>query len=411
MTVTARELHVRNLTFTFIVVAAVTAAGCSRDAVDAPDAGHDAAVAVSTTRATMVSLPSTFEAGGIVRSRLTAPVASRVMATVLDVKVRAGDRVRRGAPLILLDAREPAANRDRATAAVAAAEESATAAEADVVAAEANLTLARATHRRIADLAGRRSATAQELDQAEAALASADAQVRGARARRASAVAQRDAARAGLVAAATNLGYAQLSAPFDGIVSERTVDPGAMAAPGVPLLIVEDPAGLRLEVKIDESRAAQVRVGDAAAVQAGDRDSAAPDSWIPARVTEIARIDPASHAFVVKIDLPADRTWLTGMFGRARFTGASRTVLAVPETTLIRRGQLAFVYVIDSGNVAHLRSVSTGSAGAGQIEVLAGVAEGDTVVITPPPSLGDGRQVRTGSVVARSSDPTAGERP
>jgi RND family efflux transporter MFP subunit len=410
MTFTARELHVRNLTYAFIVVAAVTAAGCSHDAGDTPEVGHEAAVAVSTTRAAMVTLPSTFEAGGIVRSRLTAPVASRVMATVLDVKVRAGDRVRRGAPLIRLDAREPEANRNQATAAAAAAEQSATAAEADVVAAEASLTLARATHGRIADLAARRSATAQELDQAEAALASAEAQVRGARARQAASAAQRDAARAGLMAAAANLTYAQLSAPFDGVVTERSVDPGAMAAPGVPLLTVEDPAALRLEVKIDESRAAQVRVGDNVDVQAGDRNAAASDSWSAARVTEIARIDPASHAFVVKVDLPNDGRWLSGMFARARFAGPSRSALAVPENALIRRGQLTFVYVIDSGNVAHLRSVSPGAAGSGQVEVLAGLAEGDAVVITPPPALSDGRPVRPGSAVARSSGTMSGER-
>jgi len=357
---------------------------------------------VTTARATMTELPATFEAGGIVRARVTAVIASRVMATVTDVHVRASQRVRRGASLVSLDAREMTANRDRAVAAEAAAQESSFAADADVAAAEADLALARATHHRIAELAARKSATPQELDQAIATLTAADARLRSARARRAAASAEHDAAHSASSAAGTSLTYTQLTAPFDAVVSERSVDPGAMATPGTPLLTLEDPTSFQLEVRIDESRVAQVLVGQAVKVHVSNAaDPRSAPVWADGRVTEIARLDPASHAFAVKIDLPIDSGARSGSFGRARFSGPTRTALTVPESALVRRGQLAFVFAVDANNIARLRAVSTGGVAAGHVETLAGVSDGDIIVVSPPLALTDGHSVQASSQLAR----------
>ena len=141
------------------------------------------------------------------RARATAVIASRVMAPVAVVHVRAGDRVRRGAPLVTLDAREITANSTRASAALASAIEAARAAESDTQAADAALRLARATHERINTLYAKRSATAQELDQAVAGLSAAEAQRAGAQSRAAAANAARDAARASVEAAEIGVSY------------------------------------------------------------------------------------------------------------------------------------------------------------------------------------------------------------
>ena len=347
----------------------------------------------------MIDRPDAFEAGGVVRARTTAAIASRVMAPVTEVHVRAGDRVRRGAPLVSLDARELAANRDRAAALAVAAQESSVAAEADIAAAVANLALARATHQRVADLAAKQSATPQELDQAVAALAAADAQLRGAQARRAASSAERDAAKAASSAADTGLTYTQLFAPFDAVVTDRLIDPGAMATPGSPLLTLEDPTSVRLEVKLDESRAAQVRAGEAVDVSL-DNAQDSNQRWIATHVAEVARLDPASHAFVVKVDLPKGMDVRSGSFGRARFSGLSRKTLTVPETALVRRGQLTFVFAVDGNNIARLRAVSPGTLAAGRVEALAGVADGDVLVVSPPPRLADGRPVQGNDAAA-----------
>ncbi len=379
---------------TALLLAALTSAACSTTPEATPATAPP--IAVTTTTAAMTAVPATFEAGGIVRARLTAAIASRVMATVTDVRVHAGDRVRKGDALVWLDPREMSANRDRAAAAAIAALESSAAAAADVAAAEANLEFARATHQRIAELAAKKSSTPQELDQAVAALRSADAQVRGSQARRAAAAAGERAAGAATAAADTGLSYTTLVAPFDAVVSDRAVDPGAMATPGTPLLVLEDVSTLRLEVRVDESRASQLQVGQAVEVStAAERADGA--AWTAAHITELARLDPASHTVVVKIDLAKGTPVRSGSFARARFTGAPHTALTVPAAALVQRGQLTFVFVVDQGSMARLRAVSTGAGAKGRAEVLAGLADGDVLVVSPPPALTDGHPVQTGA--------------
>jgi multidrug efflux pump subunit AcrA (membrane-fusion protein) len=317
------------------------------------------------------------------------------MAPVVEVRVRPGDRVRRGAPLVILDAREIAASRTQAAAGLTSAVEAARAAESDEVAAGAALALARATHDRIQILQAKRSATAQELDQAVAALDGAAAQLSGARARAAAAAAARSAAQAASDGAAVAASYAVLTSPFDGIVASRNVDPGSMATPGAPLLVIEDPAAFRLEVQLDEARTGLVAVGRAADVDAGGLTET-PEKWVASRVSEIARLDSESHAFLVKIDVPAGAALRSGMFARARFAADARPTLTVPAAAVLRRGQLAFVFTIDGENRARLQPVSLGAASGNTIEVLAGVHDGDLVVTNPPVSLSDGARVAGG---------------
>jgi RND family efflux transporter MFP subunit len=377
------------LTITRLIVFPVLIAGCGtipRDTTAPP-----APVAVSLAPVQLISLPSTFEAGGAVRARLTAPIASRIMTPVLEVHVRAGDRVRRGAPLVTLDGREAAANRTRAAAVLTGSVESVLGAQAALRSAEAAVTLARATHDRIRALHDTRSATTQELDQAVSALESADAQLGGARANLAAALAAQEAAQAGSEGAMVVGSYSVLAAPFDGVVTERSVDPGAMAIAGVPLLTIEDATSLQLEVALDEAHATRVAAGQTADVQLGD--TASPDAWIQAKVSEVSRLDPASHSFLVKLDLPIQTRARSGSFGRARFVGSVRQTLAVPASAVVRRGQLTFVFTVDTDGRARLQPVSPGVATRDRLEVLAGVREGDRLVTSPPPSLADGARV------------------
>jgi multidrug efflux pump subunit AcrA (membrane-fusion protein) len=349
-------------------------------------------LAVSVVPAESAALESPFEAGGVVRAKATAAVASRLMAPIVAVHVAAGDRVRRGAPLVTLDSREIEANRSRAAAAFASAVEAARAAESDLGSAKAAVSLARATHDRIRTLHDKRSATPQELDQAAAALDAADAQFNAARARMSAAAAAREAAQAASDAATIAASYAVLSAPFDGLVIERSADPGVMATPGGALLTVEATTGFRLEVALDEARAAHVAPGQVTHIEIGD--AASSGYWTgEGRVSEIARVDPASHSFLIKLDLPNQPSLRSGLFGRARFAGPSRQTLVIPASAAIRRGQLTFVYVVNAEGRAVLQPVSPGAETGDRIEVLAGIREGDRVVTDPPGSLADGTPV------------------
>jgi multidrug efflux pump subunit AcrA (membrane-fusion protein) len=382
------KIDVKLLALAASVAAAFAAAGCA--ATPAVETRTTApALTVALGRAEITEVPSQFEAGGIVRPRVTAVIASRLMAPIIDVHVRPGDSVRRGAPLVNLDARDIRAASTRAASAFDEAGRAADAAGSDIRASEAALRIARLTHDRIASLHATRSATLQELDQATASLSAAEAQLAGATARAAAAGAARDEAQAAMRGAQITASYAALTAPFDGVVAERTADPGTMAMPGAPLLTLEDTSRLRLEVRLDESRASRVAVGQTVRLAAGEDATA----WTAARVVEIARLDAVSHGFVVKIELPAGMPLRSGQFARARFEGPTRRTLTVPAGAVARRGQLTFVFEAAADGTARLRQVAIGAAAAGRVELLAGIHDGDRVVIDPPTSLAEGTRL------------------
>jgi RND family efflux transporter MFP subunit len=344
-------------------------------------------VAVSVATVTLADVADTFEAGGVVQARTTATLTARILAPVREVRVSPGDRVRAGQTLIVLDSADLGAQARSARAAALGADQDIAAAAADQQAAEAALALARAAHSRIAGLHAKRSATAHELDEATAALRRAEANAAGAAARARGANSGLDRARAAAEAAATTASFATIRAPFDGVVTEKLIDPGNMAAPGAPLLRVEDTRGFRLDVRVDESRAARISLQDPVTVLLDGH--AAP---IEGTVTEVSRaVDADSRAFLVKIALPEAAATRSGAFGRAVFGGATRKALTVPEAALARRGQMTSVLAVENG-VARLRLVSVSGT-----EVLAGLSAGDVVIVNPPPDLTDGRRVTPGA--------------
>ena len=350
--------------------------------------------------------PRFTEAGGTLTSRLTAVVSSRILAPIVAVHVRAGDRVKRGQVVVELDAAESRAQASRSTSSLDAARLAADAAAADVAGAEAALELAAVTHERLRRLHEERSATRQELDQAVAALAAARSRLAAARAGAESAAAAFSASRAAADAGGIVAAYGALSAPFDGVVVERYVDPGTMAAPGVPLLVIEDPQATRLIVTLDASRAAGVAVGGTVDVHVDADDTGGPG--VTGRVAEIARVDPGSQSFTVKIDVPSKPGWRSGFFGRARFRGASRQVTTAPAAALLARGQLTFVLVVSNDQVARLRAIRTGDRLDDRVEVLAGLAAGEALIVNPPAGLTDGARVTVGGRSAGAGEPESG---
>ena len=382
--------HRTKVSFAALVMAGMAAAGCATGTASDPAAVNEA-IAIETAPVRMTDVADSFEAGGVVAARNTATLTARIVAPVAEVRVSPGDRVRAGQVLIVLDSRELSAGARQARATGLAADHDAIVAGADRQAAAAALELARAMHARIAGLHANRSATAQELDEAVAALRGAEARAASAEARAKSAAAALEGARAASDAAQTIETFAQIAAPFDGVVTEKLIEAGNMAAPGTPLLRVEDEREFRLDVRVDASRVTHVTPGLVVPV-ALDTGAADGPLTINGSVTEVSRaVDADTRAFLVKIALPAAGGVRSGMFGRATFRGGSRRVLAVPATAVVRRGQITSVFVVDR-DVARMRLVDVSGT-----EVLAGLSEGETVIVAPPPSIADGRRVRVGA--------------
>ncbi|MEQ1757324.1 MAG: efflux RND transporter periplasmic adaptor subunit [Vicinamibacterales bacterium] len=381
------RIHARALAATLLFSGALAA--CA-DAPKTTTDTQDPALAVEVARAVIADVADTFEAGGVVEARTTATIMSRILAPVVDVRVTPGDRVRMGQVLIVLDGRDLAAQVRRSTAITASADQDVLATTADRDAANAALALARATHERIAALHARRSATSQELDDATGGLRAAEARAAAAAARAQAAASAVDGARAGGEAAGTAETYSRLVAPFDGVVTEKMVERGNMAAPGTPLLRVEDTGGFRLDVRVDQSRLPQIASGGVVPVVI----DAGPDGktrTVSGTVTEVGRtVDSDARAFLVKITLPTDAGLRSGMFGRALFSEPARRALTVPSGAIVSRGQVRSVFVVEQ-DVARLRLVNVSGA-----EVLAGLSEGESVIVSPPPGLTDGRRVTQG---------------
>jgi RND family efflux transporter MFP subunit len=344
-------------------------------------------VAVQVVSVTTQDWPTSYEATGTIRARTTATISSKVMGYVQQVSVQVGDRVRQGQELITLDARDLDVSLRRAEAGGAEVESAIPELENATAAAKANLDLAQTTFKRMEELAGKKSISNQELDEASARLKAAQANYDMVRSRRSQinskmAVVEQEVRAAGIMR-----DYAKLAAPFSGVVITRSVEPGNLATPGTPLLTIEQDGLYRLEASVDESKLANVRVGQAVeAVLEADRK-------LSARVSEIVpSVDSASRSYIVKLDLPVAPRLRTGMFGRAIFPLGMQQVVAVPLAALMERGQLQSVFVVEDG-VAHTRLVTTGRRSKDAVEVLSGLNAGEKVVLPVPVGLQDGARV------------------
>ncbi|MGB9242786.1 MAG: efflux RND transporter periplasmic adaptor subunit [Candidatus Acidiferrales bacterium] len=318
---------------------------------------------ISVIAVQKTKVPDWLEAVGTVRATQTSQVSSQVMGNILEIRAHEGDRVRSGQVLAVLDDAQSRSGTDQATAALNAAEK-------EVSAADSDFALAGATLKRYQRLYEKKSVSPQEFDEIKARYQSAEARRDMARAGQAQAT-------AGLTQARTSLGYTRIRAPFTGIVTEKKADAGTLASPGMPIFTIEDTRGYRLEVTVDESELRLVRVGQASPVTI----DALGDTQLSGKVVQIVpAADPASRTFLVKVELPADVRVRSGLFGRARFSRGERSALLIPRASLVERGQLQGVYVLDANQIAGLRYVTLGKSTGEQIEVLSGLQDGEKLV-------------------------------
>jgi RND family efflux transporter MFP subunit len=321
---------------------------------------------ISVLAVQQARVPDLLEAVGTVHAAQTSDLASQVMGNIVEVRAREGDRVQRGQVLAVIDDAQPRAAVDRATA-------GGTAAQQQLVAAGSDLALAESTLKRYQNLYERKSVSPQEFDEVKA-------RQQAALARRDMAQAGQAQAQAALTEARTSLDYTRIRAPFDGVVTEKKADSGTLASPGMLIFTVEDVRRYRLEATVNESDLRYVRTGQQVSVMIDALDNAG----LQGKVAQIVpAADPASRTFLVKIELPTDTRLRSGLFGRAQFSRGERQTLSIPRTAVVERGQLQGVFVLDQEKVASLRYVTLGKSSGSQIEVLAGLQDGERLVAKP----------------------------
>ena len=294
-----------------------------------------------------------YRAAGTVRAARRAEVATRLMGRVEAVHVRAGDRVRPGQLLLTVE-----------RASLTAAQQQAAAA----------LDQAAATLRRTERLYADSAAALVQLEAARTARAQAQAQARAVQA---------------------DLAYAEVRAPFAGVVATRLVDPGDQAAPGQPLLVIEDRTAREIVVTVPDEVGDQLRRGQAAAVEIG-----AGARRVTARIEAVVPgADPQSPTVEVRLSGPADLT--PGLAAVAELPAGGRSTLQVPASAIMRRGQLEGVYLFAPDSTLRLRWIRTGRVQDSTAEVLSGLLPGDLLAL-------DASRARDG-VRARPQLPAGGE--
>lgn len=363
-------------------------AGCNEVPPNGHEAARSASLRVKVEPAATQSVPSIYEATGTVRARVSTAISSKLMAYVREVKVQLGDRVREGQTLVTLDSRDQDASARRAAAAREEVRQAVPEADSAVAAAKANFDLAQSTFQRMNELYGKKSISDQEFDEATGKREAAQANYEMMQARRRQLDSKMAQIEEDIRTADVARSYAEITAPFAGLVTAKTVEPGILAAPGVPLLTLERDGAYRLEASVEESRLSAIHVGQPVRVELDGVDRT-----LDARVSEIVPVvDAASRAYTVKIDLPALPVIRSGSFGRARFELGSRSILTIPASAVTERGQLQSVFVAENG-VARTRLITLGERTGDRVEVLSGLQPGDAVVISAPRNLADGTGV------------------
>jgi multidrug efflux system membrane fusion protein len=312
------------------------------------------------------NVPDLLEAVGTVRAAQTSDAASQMMGNIVEIRAHEGDHVQRGQVLAVIDDSEPRAAVDRATAAAVAAQQ-------QLVGADSDLALAESTLKRYQNLYEKKSVSPQEFDEVKA-------RQQAARARRDMAKAGQAQAQAALSQARTSLDYARIRAPFDGVVIGKKADSGTLASPGMPIFTVEDVRRYRLEATVNENDLQYVRTGEQVSVVI----DALGNTGLKGKVVQIVpAADSASRTFLVKIDLPTDTRLRSGLFGRAQFSRGEREALLIPRSAVVERGQLQGILVLDQNKVASLRYITLGKPSGAEVEVLAGLQDGERFVATP----------------------------
>ncbi|MBL8218644.1 MAG: efflux RND transporter periplasmic adaptor subunit [Bryobacterales bacterium] len=344
-----------------------------------------AAVPVQAAKVSVAEWPTAREVVGTVRARNTASVSSRIMAHVRDVRVSQGDMVRAGQVLVTLESKDLDTAQRQATEAQREARSAEAEVESAIRAAKAQRDLAQVTFDRMKGLFEKKSISNQEFDEAQAKLRLAQAHVEMAEAKRKQVEARIAQAGEQVQIAGIQQGYAQIAAPFAGVVSEKRVEPGNLATPGAPLLLIEQVGSYRLEAPLDESLLPSVKRGTAVEVRLE-----ALDQTVRATVSEIVpAIDVATRTVTVKLNLPGVANLRSGMSGRAGFSAGAARVVVAPVTAVRNEGSLQVAFVVEGG-VARTRIVTLGERRGDVVQVLSGLKEGEDVVNPISAELRDG---------------------
>lgn len=322
-----------NRLYTPLLVALLLAACSTPENETAAVSEHHPQASAQTQILRAVMLPAHTITSGVVSSDHRVAISSRIAGYIREITAREGDYVKKGSLLVRVD---PVDARQALNQALA-----------DFADAKADL-------ERYRTLLAEKAISQQRFDKARLRFKVAKSRVEQAK---------------------NQLAYAEIASPVTGIVIKKAKNAGDMAAPGAPILIIEDPAQLLVETDVSARAVANLNMGDAV-----DVVIPALDARRTGHIRQLVNAaDPVTHQFHVKIALDDTADVHPGMFAEVRFRIGQRRALLIPAAAVVRRAGLDGVYVVDDKDILHYRQIRLGETQGETVEVVAGLHEGERI--------------------------------
>jgi RND family efflux transporter MFP subunit len=336
----------------------------------------------------------TIDLPGDLQAIVESPIFARADGYLKTRFVDIGDRLKKGQPMADIETPELDQQISQAHATLSQATSTIKELQADLALARANLGLAQVTRDRWQRLVAKGAVSRQESDEKQADFDVKEAQTQKAEATLATAQDTIHASEANVRRLEEMKGFARVTAPFDSVVTARNVDVGTLINAGNggaarEMFRVEQIQPLRIFVNVPQTYVEQIRAGQAAELRVQEK----PGQVFPARVTNISQsLDTNSRAMLVILETPNSGDALfPGMYAQVRFTSPrTRRALRVPGDTVVMGKTGARVAVVGADHVVHYRSVSLGQDLGSEIEVTAGISDGEMLISNPSDAVQEG---------------------
>jgi len=301
-----------------------------------------------TLEITVQDVPIRYVTSGNVTSDHRVSISSRLSGYIRNMQVREGDKVEAGQILLRIDPVN---------------------AKQQLVQAKADLSNAQAELQRYESLLKEEAVTPQQVDKVRLRYQLAQSQVKQAK---------------------HQLSYAKIISPVNGVVVEKKMDQGDLASPGMPILSIEDPSSLLVQTYVSEQYVSRIHEGDTVVVEIASLKQS-----FQGTVRQVVQAaDPVSHQFLVKVSLPSHVDIHPGMYAQTGFQTGLRKALLIPHAATVEQAGLYGVYVVDEKSIVHYRLVRLGQQMGNEVEVLAGLHDGEHIVWGGQPTLKTGMKVQ-----------------
>ena len=302
---------------------------------------------------------------GKIEAAKSANISTRMMGYVDKIYVNVGDKVNKGQLLMSVNNADVSAQLAQVNAGITEAEAAFTNAEKDF--------------NRFSTLFKENSASQKELDDITANYNMAKARLESAKQMRNGVNAQ--------------MGYANIRAPFNGVVTNKFISAGDMANPGMPLLEVESPGKYQVLAMVPESEILAVKNDTEVTVQVK-----ALNENVKGKVTEVSTSSKNTGGqYLVKVILnKTDAQILSGMYATVQFPVSRKTTssaIMIPVEAIVKNGQLSGIYTVSQSNTALLRWLRLGRTFGDQVEVLSGLSADEQYIVSAEGKLFNGAKI------------------